>query len=776
MVKNKTKKIRGRNKKSLNKKTKKMYGGVGKTDQGFAIDIRNLLKYTIQYPPAAAAGGDGGLVFWKLDPNNLSPYYGFDIDLIKEIVSNNGNSPFAIINQIIHNNDPNGVNPFEPRFGKRKEESLLAKAIMKNVLYQMENRFVGVEDIESKANSKSFAILNEEQFEEERNEIIFDIDKIISDTKEVEKLSVKIENQTKDLSAKAEKLKEYAITTEELKQQTGKLFDLNNANKQLKKNSEQLKKDYEDLKKNSEQLEKRLGEILIKQQHTSKKEDFDEHVVAKTDENQPIDIGNADEVQTTTQSTSSNVNVDEIPIEEIQTTTQTDEEETDENTEYVPEKSIEEIQSSSSNEVPSNEVVTNEAQTDEAQTDETQTDKARTNEVPSNEAQTNKLSSNEVPSNEVPSNEAQTNKLSSNAAMSDEAQINEVMTDAASSNDQFINTLNLDLFHTNLTSDKAYFDFMKNKKGSTDLLKHEFIPILKTINGYFQEIKKSNTNKGSLLTKPTITKILQDISLKTTELMEFDLKNGLLEKGYSGLYLLLLLMFSKSTDPTLLSDIDTNYKKLSEDKQKLINIGIITDLLEDVTKYTKTPTKAQITICNRIVENIKSINGHIKNSYNDPLKYRLDIDFIKTISMTTLKIMNENIITMAFLLFTKYNDNFIKFSELIKNIIENINKLFVPPLPGKPPLLIILINFCQNIKTSFIYISPEEGYALAMKNAQKEEGKKQLQEAMKNMTVFDRTKKEEQETETGGKRSNRKTRKIRKFVKRVRKTKRNGKK
>lgn len=739
MVKNKTKKIRGRNKKSLNKKTKKMYGGVGKTDQGFAIDIRNLLKYTIQYPPAAA-GGDGGLVFWKLDPNNLSPYYGFDIDLIKEIVSNNGNSPFAIINQIIHNNDPNGVNPFEPRFGKRKEESLLAKAIMKNVLYQMENRFVGVEDIESKANSKSFAILNEEQFEEERNEIIFDIDKIISDTKEVEKLSVKIENQTKDLSAKTEKLKEYAITTEELKQQTGKLFDLNNANKQLKKNSEQLKKDYEDLKKNSEQLEKRLGEILIKQQHTSKKEDFDKHVVAKTDENQPIDIGNAEEVQSKTQSTSSNVNVDEIPIEEIQTTTHTDEAQIDEAQTNKLSSNEVVIDEAVIDEVPSNEVVTNEAQTDKAQTNEAQTDEAQID-------------------------EAQTNKLSSNVAMSDEAQINEAMTDAASSNDQFINTLNLDLIHTNLTSDKAYFDFMKNKKGSTDLLKHEFIPILKTINGYFQEIKKSNTNKGSLLTKPTITKILQEISLKTTELMEFDLKNGLLEKGYSGLYLLFLLMFSKSTDPTLLSDIDTNYKKLSEDKQKLINIGIITDLLEDVTKYTKTPTKAQITICNRIVENIKSINGHIKNSYNDPLKYRLDIDFIKTISMTTLKIMNENIITMAFLLFTKYNDNFIKFSELIKNIIENTNKLFVPPLPGKPPLLILLINFCQNIKTSFIYISPEEGYALAMKNAQKEEGKKQLQEAMKNI-----------ETETGGKRNVRKTKKIRKFVKRVRKTKRKGKK
>ena len=81
---------------------------------------------------------------------------------------------------------------------------------MLNILNQMNGKFVGVADISSKPNNENFAILDKDEFEGERRQIIADIDVEMSGTQELEKefneLAKKVENQWIAIIAKDEQI------------------------------------------------------------------------------------------------------------------------------------------------------------------------------------------------------------------------------------------------------------------------------------------------------------------------------------------------------------------------------------------------------------------------------------------------------------------------------------------------------------------------------------------------------------------------------------------
>jgi len=742
MVKNKTKKIL----RKKQKKTMKMYGGAGWREQGFAVQIRDLLKYTINYiddpTPLPAAGGglppqpppDNIKIFdlWSLDSTQLL-YFDTFISA-KEIIESYGNNPFSIINQIVHNNDPNGKNRFNPALGGMGEESLLAKVIMLNILQQMERRFVGIPDIIV----GSFGISNDEEFQEKRKQIMEDIINEIEGTQklkeEIKKCLDKVENQRLDIISKTERIKELVGKEMEIKLKVDELNEKNisseQSNKQLKETNKLLKQEYELTNKNLKDHNKTLTKTIEHLQKELVKNGNNEHVTAfagktpiemvesksKVHIDEPFQLPPPPQTQQNTNSNNSDTktcekcgynlndaNAKECLICEEKLLS-------DEKIEYVPGQSEVTLSDEKIEYVPGQSEVT--------------------------------LSDEKT--------ESTNEKINSYPKKSKE-NIN------STSNDEFIERMNRDLIEVNFEDEDIISDFATDK--NLFIQNTKFIVIqVQIILTYFKAVSQKSIQKDKIGLSSFSDKIHEDVQT----LSKTDFRPSLFEKKFSGLYLFMLLLSSEIIEDTKV-DININidekctilYEKLSINVSKNVytkDIDFLKEFLENIRKYTKHPTKKQVTECNKIIERINVINGIMKRALKSSSKTHIDID-IETESDSIFHSMQENILTIAFLIVTKkdISKNFKELDTLIINITTNAKAFFVAPQPPVPKSLARLIIFCRNVHMTFVIGKPSD-----KKEAKSEEQKaKETKDAVTNALQAIGTKR-------GGKRNLRKTRRNRK--------------
>jgi hypothetical protein len=677
MVKNKTQKSL----RKKQKKTMKMYGGVGGREQGFAIEIRDLLKYTIKQVDAATIAGGGDEAFWKLDPNNLSNY-GTQIDL-SQFIKSYGNDPFSIINQIIHNNDPDGKRPFEPLFGKRREESLVTKVIMLNILNQMNGKFVGVADISSKSNNENFAILDKDEFEGERQQIIDDINVEMSGAQELEnefnELARKVENQRIDIIAKnaqIEKLKTIELAIEEKQRE---LSALNDANINLRKNNKSLKTELEKMSNKPENLEA-VAEV-------------DDDKSGRTSASNYGLTSGASFMQDMTDA-------------------------------------IEKMPGESSNELQQNPKVQVKLKDAGNKKTKKNTSQLKISMSPQNTDKKICLECGFVNDDNADrcvicwkknfkkfeeSSNANAESSNANATFKEEE-----------SNEDFIATLVSDLtiiaemLRTKNLELKDKFE--EDKKEYIHRFNEEIIPKLETINANLIELK--SIPKGG---KIALFQKKGEISTKITELSGFISKKSLLEKKYSALYLILLFLFYQKRD--LLLNIIQNHESLSQEKKIIIDIDVVRHLLEDIKKYINPPTDAQIENCVAISTNIKLIFEHINKDVKTKSENRDYLRFIEETSNQTINIIKDNIITLAFLILTNHKIIMTINSsifELLSKYVENVNKNRSEPL-------LKFMYFCQTTNLIFKINNLSHAIAVGSKKAgTKRGGKRNLRKTRRN--------------------------------------------
>ena len=752
MVKNKTRKLL----RKKQKKTMKMYGGAGWREQGFAVQIRDLLKYTIKYidvampVPIAAGGGQPppdiirNLDLWSLDPTQLSS---FDTLISAEsFIKSYGNNPFSIINQIVHNNDPNGKYPFNPELGGMGEESLLAKVIMLNILQQMERRFVGIADI----GVGSFVISSEIEFDAERKQIMEDIINEIEGTQklkeEIKKCLDKVENQRLDIILKNERIKELVRKEVELKIQF-KEYELNEknisseqSNKQLKETNRLLKQESEQTIKNLKDHNKTLTKTIEQLQTKLVGQGKNEHVTAFAEEMQSVSVPEIkiDEVKPKPKSKSKK----EKPILYLEDPFQ------------LPAPP------------PQNQFLTKTLE--KTNSDENNCEKCGyhlndTNAKECGLCKATLLSDEKIESipgqSEVTLSDEKTESI-----QEIQSTIENIKSDLkkskkninSTSNDEFIERMNRDLIEVNLEDEDIISDFTEDK---FKFIQYTYVILenVQTILSFFKSVpQKPLPNANSLLLK-----VSNKIYEKVEVFSKFDFKPSLFEKRFSGLYLFMLLLLSEIIEDRKVDidiNIDEKYKILSEklskeEDVKPINIDFIKEFLENIRKYTKPPTKNHIKECNKIIERINAINGIIKRALKPSSKTPIDIIDIETESDSIFHSMQENILTIAFLIVTKkdISKNFKDFDTLILNITTNAKAFFVAPQPPVPQSLARLIIFCRNVHMTFVIGKPSD-----KKEAKSEEQKaKETKDAVTNALQAIGTKK-------GGKRNLRKTRRNRK--------------
>ena len=260
------------------------------------------------------------------------------------------------------------------------------------------------------------------------------------------------------------------------------------------------------------------------------------------------------------------------------------------------------------------------------------------------------------------------------------------------------------------------------KEKYIDRFNAEIVPKLETINSSLIKLKslKPKGFESHKIMKEVIPKEIKDVS-------DFISKKSLLENHYSGLYLILLFLFYQKRD--LLISIIDNHKNLSEDKKTQININIVGHLLEDIQKYVNPPTDAQIENCQIITTNLISIREHMKNDVNTEYEQLKYLEFIDEISNQTINIVKDNIITLAFLIFTNHEI----FTSINKLVYEILQELMAKYDKNKSDSLVALMSLCEITYAIFKIYNLSHAIAMGSKKAgTKRGGKRNLRKTRRN--------------------------------------------